>query len=396
MRSFTGKSVGSEMSIRKGFTLVELLVVIGIIALLIAILLPALNKARRAANTVYCASNLKTLLNAMHMYADSNGGWLPGSPLTTGIGAISSSTYDPTNSQNPDIMQDWDWMTPLMRAMGTPIPFSPLTVDTDRYQRFGTLSSIRVFTCPENTGQFPVTPFGGTWNTPFQMPSYITALNFLIADPALNFSYGGKSINDASFLNTKNVAILDSPNGSLPSRYVPRLDKVGDWTKKIYVCDGGKYSAPGRPPDTELSYDAGGDSEGGAFSDVGSPFAQLATGSSSGNDSSQSQALNRNAAQNGFAIPSSPPTDPRICGFRHGILTPQPWSAGNPTGGADRFKFNAGFFDGHVETLGDLQGSNPDYWIPKNASVPPLSLQPDTMGMMGIPKIGALKYTAPD
>jgi prepilin-type N-terminal cleavage/methylation domain-containing protein len=62
----------------RAFTLVELLVVVGIIAILIAILMPALRRAREQANGVACASNQRQLMMAFLMFAADNKGHLPG------------------------------------------------------------------------------------------------------------------------------------------------------------------------------------------------------------------------------------------------------------------------------------------------------------------------------
>jgi prepilin-type processing-associated H-X9-DG protein/prepilin-type N-terminal cleavage/methylation domain-containing protein len=93
---------------RHAFTLVELLVVIGIIALLISILLPALGRAREQAKTVQCASNMRQIGIAMVMYSNANKG-----ALCPGDFAADPQTFGaPTPAPNPAVCF-WNFMDQL-------------------------------------------------------------------------------------------------------------------------------------------------------------------------------------------------------------------------------------------------------------------------------------------
>jgi len=77
MPTVMAKEVYIMRPLRNAFTLIELLVVISIIALLVAILLPALNEARNMSRRIVCSSNQHSMGQGFYQYAQDNKGMLP-------------------------------------------------------------------------------------------------------------------------------------------------------------------------------------------------------------------------------------------------------------------------------------------------------------------------------
>lgn len=132
---------------RRAFTLVELLVCIGIIALLLSILLPALSLARSAANATKCATNVRSIATAALAYANENNGMVPrdlfgaGSFFAANLAPhVGYSTILPTN--NKATLYDafskiQAYHCPALKGTQFTLHYTVNSIDFDWYQRGG-------------------------------------------------------------------------------------------------------------------------------------------------------------------------------------------------------------------------------------------------------------------
>jgi prepilin-type N-terminal cleavage/methylation domain-containing protein/prepilin-type processing-associated H-X9-DG protein len=116
-----------------GFTLIELLVVIAIIAILAALLLPALARAKEKAKMIQCLNNMKQLQICYHMYVTDNSDWLP-------LNWTSGGSDSPSNC----------WVTGDAQTDYT-------TVNIQNGVLFQYNKSTAIYACPANTRMIPVT-----------------------------------------------------------------------------------------------------------------------------------------------------------------------------------------------------------------------------------------------
>lgn len=317
------------------FTLVELLVVIGIIALLISILLPALGAARRAAQSVQCLSNLRTMSQGMQIYAAENKGWILGSGLTSGRGFFGP---DPLANASPVLVTNGniprgsaiypnDYFLPLCNSMKIPLTTANDPNEADRWTEYMSLGQ---FQCPSYRDVTAV-PFSGSPNNgTLQAISYVTAWAFLLTN--------GSPTPGITGITRMSTGVTYP---TLPGGYTPKVSKVRNASEKVFMADGGKFSTSAAAPDYNLTIP-------GASGTWGSTnYSSTSNYSDMGPWCMMTSSFDRSHA------PGNSPTgtiDARIFAYRHGSNR--------------NFKMNAVFFDGHAETMDELTSANPKYWLP--------------------------------
>ena len=192
--------------VKQGFTLIELLVVIAIIAILAAMLMPALQQARERAKTSTCANNLKTLGNIMTFYTDDNKGYLP-YPVGGGRNHASGYRY-------------WTDFLVIKKYIPSSHGTSYCTVKA-------TQPSFKTLGCPSSTGQAAANIALGGWR---DSAMYI-AQEGACSDYSVNY-FAGVSVNPLRV----NGVYQGEPSGDTNSI---NISKSYQPSTRILMTDGG-------------------------------------------------------------------------------------------------------------------------------------------------------------
>jgi len=211
---------------RRGFTLIELLVVIAIIAILIGLLLPAVQKVREASNRMRCSNNLKQQAIGMHNYATTNGGFPPayqaqGTLPGWGWGTIILPYIEQDNLFNS------------LNANGTTFGSGLTTVTAQDVPGLLSQTVVNMYRCPSETG---------TLINPNRQDHATSNYRAISGPQTTQFFRADMDIGGVCYQNskTKLVEILDGTSNTVVIGECAYLPTKG-WIAAIWVGMTGFY-----------------------------------------------------------------------------------------------------------------------------------------------------------
>ena len=212
-----------------GFTLVELLVVIGIIAILIAMLLPALTAARRQAQLVQCQSNLRQIGTAMVMYMNTFNGCAPPSFVYPQDFTIKQGGFAPITLK-PEGVYWWMRLQIERTLSGITNPSSSVTVcpaDLEPFQPYASPANRKEwFNCSYGINNFMTIHDGASWSAGGAKPDGIDDIS-----PTLPLSTTIRRqprVNRAKN-SAEKILCADASLGYLLTPWNPNAPAAGQW-----------------------------------------------------------------------------------------------------------------------------------------------------------------------
>ena len=212
-------------SLRRGFTLIEFLVVVAIIGVLVSLLVPAVQKVREAASRVQCQNNLRQIGLALHNYNDVNESLPPG--LVSSSSDVSDSAATAFTFMLPFLEED-----NTFRLYHFEDPWYALS----NYVVVGI--PVRVFLCPTNRvqGEIDLKPVASQWN--MSMPAAAASCDYLLCKGA-----NGALPQDGS-RTPRDVRGVFAICPGLSEKAGLRLSEIEDGTSNTFALGDGAGGTP--------------------------------------------------------------------------------------------------------------------------------------------------------